>query len=273
MSAPTEAEVRSRRTATVADVRAHGQPPGLKERRNEEHWAGRLYMRSLSPYVSWAALRMGFSPNHLTYLMMLVGVAAGVVVSLPGHPLWAALAGALLVQVYLLLDCVDGEVARYLQRTSATGVYLDRIGHYLAEAALLVGLGARAQGEWASGGYLELGLVAALGAVLIKAETDNVVVARAKSGLPVVPALGERALRPRSTGLALARQAASAAGVHRIIGAVELSLLIALTGVLDVLIGGHTPVTTRVLTGLVAAVAVVQTLLHLISVVASRRLR
>ena len=76
MSAPTEAEVRSRRTATVADVRAHGQPPGLKERRNEEHWAGRLYMRSLSPYVSWAALRMGFSPNHLTYLMMLVGVAA-----------------------------------------------------------------------------------------------------------------------------------------------------------------------------------------------------
>ncbi|SEG90875.1 CDP-alcohol phosphatidyltransferase [Thermomonospora echinospora] len=274
MSAPSEAEgTRSRRTATIADVRALGQPPGLKERRNEEHWAGRLYMRSLSPFFSWLSLRLGLSPNQLTYLMMFTGVAAGVVVSVPGHPLWAALAGALLVQVYLLLDCVDGEVARYLRQTSVAGVYLDRIGHYLAEVALLIGLGARAQGGWESGGYLELGLVAALGAALIKAETDNVVVARAKSGLPADPAAGDRALRPRSTGLALARQAASAVRLHRIIGAVELSLLIALAAVIDVLTGAQTPVTTRVLTVVVAAVAAVQTLLHLVSVIASRRLR
>jgi phosphatidylglycerophosphate synthase len=275
MSAPSEAESapRSRRTATISDVRALGQPPGLKERRNEEHWAGRLYMRSLSPFFSWLSLRLGLSPNQLTYLMMLTGIAAGAVVSVPGWPLWAALAGALLVQVYLLLDCVDGEVARYLQQTSVAGVYLDRIGHYLAEVALLIGLGARAQGGWESGGYLELGLVAALGAALIKAETDNVVVARAKSGLPADPPAGDRALRPRSTGLALARQAAAAVRLHRIIGAVELSLLIALAAVADVLVGGDTPVTTRVLTAVVAAVAVVQTLLHLVSVIASRRLR
>jgi phosphatidylglycerophosphate synthase len=275
MSAPSEAEstARSRRTATIADVRALGQPPGLKERRNEEHWAGRLYMRSLSPFFSWLSLRLGFSPNQLTYLMMLTGIAAGVVVSVPGRPLWSALAGALLVQVYLLLDCVDGEVARYLQQTSVAGVYLDRIGHYLAEVALLIGLGVRAQGGWESGGYLELGLVAALGAALIKAETDNVVVARAKSGLPADPATGDRALRPRSTGLALARQAAAALRLHRIIGAVELSLLIAAAAVADVLVGGDTPVTTRVLTAVVAAVAAVQTLLHLVSVIASRRLR
>ncbi|HEX2313291.1 MAG TPA: CDP-alcohol phosphatidyltransferase family protein [Thermomonospora sp.] len=275
MSGRTEAEerVRSRRAATVADVRALGQPPGLRERRNEEHWAGRLYMRSLSPYVSWVALRLGFSPNQLTYLMMLSGIVAGVVVAVPGWPLWSAVAGALLVQVYLLLDCVDGEVARYLRRTSVAGVYLDRIGHYLAEVALLVGLGARAQGDWESGGWLELGLVAALGAALIKAETDNVVVARAKSGLPADPETGDRALRPRSAGLALARQAAAALRFHRIIGAVELSLLIVLAAVLDVLVDGHTPAATRVLAVAVALVAAVQTLLHLVSVLASRRLR
>src|SRR5512139_3185578 len=229
MSANTDTEPRSRRTATIAQVRATGQPPGLTERRNEEHWAGRLYMRSLSPYFSWLFLRLGLSPNQLTYLMVVCGVLAGVVVSLPvggTGSMVCALAGALLIQVYLLLDCSDGEVARFTGRTSVTGVYLDRIGHYFSEVALLIGLGLRAQGDWESGGWLELGLVAALGAALIKAETDNVAVARAKSGRPPSPEGGDRALRPRSTRLALARQAASALRFHRIIGAVEVSLLI-----------------------------------------------
>ncbi len=267
----------SRKHAKVADVRRYGQPPGLKERRNEEHWAGRLYMRDLSPFFSWVALRMGFSPNQLTYLMMISGVLAGVVVSLPSGPgtggLWTALGGALLIQVYLLLDCVDGEVARYLRQTSVAGVFLDRIGHYLSEIALLIGLGFAAQGAWTSGGYVELGMVAAIGAALIKAETDNVVVARAKSGLPADPAGGDRALRPRSTRIALARQAASMLRFHRIIGAVELSLLIAAAAAVDLLIDARTPVALRVLTVAVAAVAVLQTLLHLISILASRRLK
>lgn len=59
------------------------------------------------------------------------------------------------------------------------------------------------------------GLAAALGAALIKAETDNVVVARAKAGLSDhVPAA---ALNPRSSGLSLARRIASALRFHRII--------------------------------------------------------
>jgi phosphatidylglycerophosphate synthase len=265
-----------RKGAKVADVRRYGQPPGLKDRRNEEHWAGRLYMRDLSPYFGWIALRLGFSPNQLTYLMMLSGIVAGVVVSLPASgtgALWTAVGGAVLIQVYLLLDCVDGEVARYLRQTSITGVFLDRIGHYLSEISLLIGLGFAAQGGWQNGGWAELGLVAALGAALIKAETDNVVVARAKSGLPADPSGGERALRPRSTGIALARQAASMLRFHRIIGAVELSLLILAAALIDTLTGADTPVAIRVLTVAVALVAVVQTLLHLVSILASRRLK
>ncbi|MFC4049426.1 CDP-alcohol phosphatidyltransferase family protein [Actinomadura syzygii] len=262
-----------RKGASVADIRRYGQPPGLKDRRNEEHWAGRLYMRDLSPYFAWIALRLGFSPNQLTYLMMASGVVAGLVVSLPVDPLWTAIGGAVLIQVYLLLDCVDGEVARYLRRTSVAGVFLDRIGHYLSEVSLLVGLGFMAQGGWRNGGWAELGLVAALGAALIKAETDNVVVARAKSGLPADPSGGDRALRPRSTGIALARQAASMLRFHRIIGAVELSLLIVAAAAIDALTGADDPVAVRVLMVAVAAVAVVQTLLHLVSILASRRLK
>jgi len=265
-----------RKGASIADIRRFGQPPGLRDRRNEEHWAGRLYMRDLSPYFVWIALRLGFSPNQLTYLMMLSGIVAGVVVSLPVSGtagLWTALGGAVLIQVYLLLDCVDGEVARYLKQTSVAGVFLDRIGHYLSEVSLLIGLGFAAQGGWQSGAWVELGLVAALGAALIKAETDNVVVARAKSGLSADPTGGDRALRPRSTGIALARQAASMLRFHRIIGAVELSLLILAAAALDAVLGTDTPVVTRVLMAAVAVVAVLQTLLHLVSILASRRLK
>jgi phosphatidylglycerophosphate synthase len=259
---------------SLAEVRSGGQPPGLKDRRNEEHWAGRLYMRSVSPYFTWLFVRIGFSPNQLTYLMIVCGVLGGAAVAVTargGAGLVWAIAGAVLIQAYLLLDCSDGEVARFRKRTSVTGVYLDRIGHYMSEVALLAGLGVRAQGAWQNGGYVELGLLAALGAALIKAETDNVVVARAKSGLPAEPPSGDRALRPESTGLALAREAVSLLKLHRIIGAVELSLLIVVAAVIDQLT--HGLAATRVLAVAVAVVAVLQTGLHFVSIVASRRLR
>jgi CDP-alcohol phosphatidyltransferase len=259
---------------SLAEVRSGGQPPGLKDRRNEEHWAGRLYMRSISPYFTWLFVRIGFSPNQLTYMMIVCGMLGGVAVAVTpdgGVGLVWAIVGALLIQAYLLLDCSDGEVARFRKRTSITGVFLDRIGHYMSEVTLLVGLGVRAQGAWENGGYVELGLLAALGAALIKAETDNVVVARAKSGLPADPDTGDRALRPESTGLALAREAVSMLKFHRIIGAVELSLLIVAASVVDQLAGGITA--TRVLAVAVAIVAVLQTGLHFVSIVASRRLK
>ncbi|KOX20869.1 CDP-alcohol phosphatidyltransferase family protein [Nocardiopsis sp. NRRL B-16309] len=251
---------------SVAEVRAGGQPAGIKERVNEEHWAGRLYMRELSPYLSTFFVRLRVPPNPITYLMMAFGVLSGVVVAFGG--LWSAVLAALFIQIYLLLDCSDGEVARYTGRTSVAGIYLDRIGHYVSEIALLIGLGVRAQGEWEAGGWVILGMAAALGVALIKAETDNVVVARAKAGLP--EKISEAAMRPRSSGLSLARRLASALKVHRVIQAVELSLLIVVAAVVDAFLGDLAA--TRVLVVACAFVGVVMSFAHFVSVLASRRL-
>ncbi len=251
---------------SVAEVRAGGQPAGIKERTNEEHWAGRLYMRDLSPYLTTFFVRLGVPPNPITYLMMAFGVFAGVVVAFGG--LWSAIVAALFVQVYLLLDCSDGEVARYTGRTSVAGIYLDRIGHYVSEIALLIGLGVRAQGEWEAGGWVILGMAAAIGVALIKAETDNVVVARAKAGLP--EKVSDEAMRPRSSGLSLARRLASALMVHRLIQAVELSLIVVVAAVVDAFLGDLTA--TRILVAACAAVGVLMSFAHFVSVLASRRL-
>jgi phosphatidylglycerophosphate synthase len=253
---------------TLAELRAQGQPQSVIDRLNDEHWAGRLYMRRLSPRATWVFARLGWSPNAVTGGFIACGVAAGVVIAFGG--LATAVAGAVLIQAYLLLDCSDGELARWSKRTSATGVYLDGIGHYLGEAALLAGLGFRAQGHLGlSGRYVTAGLAAALLAAIVKAETDTVTVARAKAGLAAGPA--DETLAPRSPGLALARRLASVLRVHRITQAVELSLLILAAAIVDAARGGLTA--TRVLVVACLVVAAVMVVAHLAAILASRRLR
>jgi phosphatidylglycerophosphate synthase len=253
---------------SLAEVKAKGQPPGVLARLNDEHWAGRLYMRRVSPYATVLFARLGWSPNAVTVAFMVSGVAAGVLTAVPG--LAAAVGVALLIQLYLLFDCSDGELARYTGRTSATGIYLDRMGHYLGEAVLLAGLGVRAQGHFAlAGGYVSAGLAAAVCATVIKAETDGVVVARASYGLG--GSHDDEALAPRSAGLAVARRLAAGLRLHRIVQAVELSFLILVAAIVDQATGGLAA--TRVLTVAALVVAAVMAAAHLVAIVASRRLR
>src|SRR6185503_20715779 len=163
---------------TIAELRAATQPASIFERNSGEHWAGKLYMRRLSPYVTGLLLRTPVSANGVTWLMILCGVAAAGVLALPG--LWPAVGAVLLIQLQLLLDCCDGEVARWKGQKSPLGVYLDRIGHWVTEGALPIALGLRADGDK----YVVLGLVAAVLVLFIKGESALVTVARAEAGLP-----------------------------------------------------------------------------------------
>ncbi|WP_455357248.1 CDP-alcohol phosphatidyltransferase family protein [Streptomyces sp. SYSU K217416] len=254
---------------SVAELRPVVHPEGVKDRRSGEHWAGRLYMREISLHIDPYLVNTRITPNQLTYLMVVVGVMGGAALLIPG--LTGAILAVVLFQVYLLLDCVDGEVARWRRQTSITGVYLDRIGHYLCEAALLVGFGVR--GADVFGGspnwlWAFLGTIAALGAILIKAETDLVDVARSRSGLPAVK---DEASVPRSSGLALARRAAAALKFHRLVGGIEASLLILFVAVLDLIKGDL--FFSRLGIAVLAGIAIVQTLLHLVSILASSRLK
>ncbi|MCX5309435.1 CDP-alcohol phosphatidyltransferase family protein [Streptomyces sp. NBC_00154] len=255
---------------SVAELRPVVHPPGVKDRRSGEHWAGRLYMRELSLRVDRYLVNTRVTPNQLTYLMTVAGVLAAPALLVPGIP--GALLGVLMVQLYLLLDCVDGELARWKQQFSLGGVYLDRVGAYLCDAAVLVGFGLRAADLW-GGGRIDwlwafLGTLAALGAILIKAETDLVGVARHQGGLPPVK---EAASEPRSSGMALARRAAGALKFHRLILCVEASLVILVAAVLDSV--RDDLFFSRLAIAVLAGIALLQTLLHLVSVLASSRLK
>lgn len=255
---------------SVAELRPVVHPEGVKDRRSGEHWAGRLYMRELSLRVDRHLVGTSVTPNQLTYVMTLAGVLALPALLLPG--IGGAVLGVVMVQLYLLLDCVDGEVARWKKQFSLSGVYLDRVGAYLCDAAVLVGFGLRAADLWGSGRidwlWAFLGTLAGLGAILIKAESDLVGVARHQGGLPPVK---ESASEPRSSGLALARKAAAALQFHRLVLGIEASLLVLVVAIVDQIRGDL--FFTRLGVAVLAGIAVLQTLLHLVSILASSRLK
>ena len=90
----------------------------------------------------------------------------------------------LLVQLQMLLDCCDGEVARWRQTSSPRGVYLDRVGHYVAECGIAVALGVRASGgPQLAGVWISAGLLLGLLVALNKVENDLVHVSRHYAGL------------------------------------------------------------------------------------------
>lgn len=249
---------------TLDELRAVTQPESTMSRRNAEHWLARLLLRKVSLRITRVLVRTPVSANQLTGLMIVVGLLAAVVVARPG--LVAAVAAFVLIQLYFLLDLCDGEVARWRRTTSVTGVYLDRVGHYLVEAAILSALGLRAGGQ-ELGGWSTLGVATGLCAVLVKAESDLVDVARVRSG---VAAAAEASVELRSAALGAARRAAQVLKIHVITGALEVSFLLLVAAVVDAVAGDL--LGARLMAGLLAAVAGAMVVLHLASILLSRRL-
>ena len=76
------------------------------------------------------------TPNALTALWVLLMTVAGGELAL-NRPRSAFL----LVLISILLDCLDGDVARHSQKESAAGSFLERIGHWWSHMALILGIG------------------------------------------------------------------------------------------------------------------------------------
>ena len=239
---------------SIAELRAATQPPQIFERNSGEHWAGRLYIRRLSPYATRLFLRLGLSPDAVTWLFILAGLAAAGLLSVDG--VLPAIGAVLLIQLQILLDCSDGEVARWQGRSSARGIYLDRIGHYVTEAGLPIARGIRAD-------EVTLGLVLAVLVLLIKSETALVFLARAESGKP--PAEDRREVAaPRGGVLRSLRHALRFVPFYRAFVAMEFTLL-----ALAAEVAGFTDELLVVL----IPVAAITAIGHLAAILTSDRLR
>lgn len=75
--------------------------------------------------VGWLARTDRIRPNHVTVAGFAVNVAAALCFAAGGHA--ALVAGGLLVQAAFVLDCADGQLARYRGLASPFGEVMDRV--------------------------------------------------------------------------------------------------------------------------------------------------
>ena len=241
---------------TIEQIRAIGQPPSITGRRSAEHWTASLYLRRFSPYVTKALLPTGISANGVTGLMILT---AGAVLA------------ALLAQLQMLVDASDGEVARVRGTSGASGVFLDKIGHYTTEGLIPIALGVRAAGGFTlDSGWILAGTLLAVLLMWNKALNDMAESTRYLTQLPKI-ADSDEAAAPQVGALNTLRNAARFVPFHRIYHSVEMTLLILVAAVGDALLGDLTA--TRVLVVALLPLAALSTLGHAIAILASSRLK
>jgi hypothetical protein len=109
-----------------------------------------FFLRKFSKLFTWAAVRLKMTPNQVTLISFAVGIYAAY--QFGQGTFWSIFAGALLLQLSIIIDCVDGELARYTRQFSQLGAWLDaitdRIKEYLVFFALAYGAAQDGRDLW-----------------------------------------------------------------------------------------------------------------------------
>jgi len=95
-------------------------------------------LRRFSKLLTALAVKVGATPNQVTGISFAVGLYAAFLFSL--GDLVSLVVGALLLQLSIIIDCVDGELARYTRKFSELGAWLDAITDRVKEYAVFLGL-------------------------------------------------------------------------------------------------------------------------------------
>ena len=261
------------RPTSIAELRSVAQPPEVRSRANAEHWTASLYLRDISPYLTWLLLKTSVSANGVTGLMILTGWATAFALLIPG--IGGAALALVLGQMQMLVDCCDGEVARWRNTSSPAGVFLDKVGHYSTEALIPVMLGVRAAGfpfeTPADFLWTTLGLLLALVIVLNKALNDMVHVARANAGLTRLEDKRGGVTAPRGRLVSRLRSAARFLPFHRLYHSVELTMLVFVFAAIGLFIGHG--LADRILLVSLVPLSILALIGHFVAIMASKRVR
>jgi phosphatidylglycerophosphate synthase len=107
----------------------------------DDGFFGTFFVSPYSRFIARWAARRGIRPNAVTVLALLLALGAAVLFAL-GHR-WDRVAGAGVLFAAFVLDCVDGQLARYTRGFTPFGAWLDvttdRVKEYAVYAGLAVG--------------------------------------------------------------------------------------------------------------------------------------
>ena len=103
-------------------------------------------LRKFSKLITKLAVKIHITPNQVTTLSLGIGLYSAYLFARGSF--WSILMGALVLQLSIIIDCVDGELARYTRRFSELGGWLDAVTDRVKEYMALLGL---AYGAWGTG--------------------------------------------------------------------------------------------------------------------------
>ena len=180
----TEASVRGQVAKEIAKIKIPRLRLKIANRANDGFFSVYV-LRRFSKILTWVAVKIGATPNQVTIASFAIGLYAAYLFA--QGDTWSLIAGAILLQVSIIVDCVDGELARYTRKFSELGAWLDAITDRVKEYAVFLGL--------AYGAYEHLGQnLWLLAAIMMAIQTfrhlsdynfSQVVKARSSEEIPV----------------------------------------------------------------------------------------
>ena len=150
---------------TLDEVRRLARRPNHDANRRTMFFAARV-----SVYVTWLLARTPVSANGVTAVFSVLGAVAAAVVFVDAW--WAPLVALALYRVHVVLDVVDGELARLRRTCSPVGAYMDYLTHYAVYSTVGFGMGVHAWRVTGDARMAVAGFALALGLMLNLASRD-----------------------------------------------------------------------------------------------------
>lgn len=149
--------------------------PTIKELQQSAHTERRDIMYRFIGYLAYfpakVLVHIPITPNQVTLIWIIGQITSSLL--LLSATKTAMLLGLVLFQAFFVIDCTDGVLARYKRQFSLNGIYLDRVGHYLADPFLLLCYTWAVFRIYDEALYLLAGGIAVLAFLLNKAITLN----------------------------------------------------------------------------------------------------
>lgn len=96
-------------------------------------------VRAMSFPLTGVFLRIGISANQATYISMVVGAAGCGLLAFGNYAM--RIFGALLANFWIVLDCADGNIARFKKTSSNYGELIDALSGYMMNGLLFLSVG------------------------------------------------------------------------------------------------------------------------------------
>lgn len=133
------------------------------------NWFARHVSRPMALPVTWVLLPTGISAHAVTLITWATGMAAAGSFACGGSAGW--LVGAALLELWYLLDHVDGQIARCRGCETLDGVALDYLMHHAVHVAVPCGIGLGLS-SGASSAWAGVGMAWGLALLVIGLEHD-----------------------------------------------------------------------------------------------------